>query len=276
VLHIGGVEHRTLVEAIGRTPLVRVGRALPSGGAEVLLKMEKLNPGGSVRDRVVRFSFEQAVREDLLLPNGRVVAAAGEDGAFSAAMICAVRGHPLELFMPASTRPERRHAAARFGAKVLVVDGTIEDARAAAADAAQRGGGTLLDVESASAAARACAEIGVEILQATGDTPIDAFVATVRSGGTLEGVMGVMHTRFPKMAAHPVRLEGFSRVEFEGMVDVGRAEAAAAAADLAARDGLLVGPATGAAFSVARKLAAAMGPGKRIVSLASDSGERWL
>lgn len=271
------MEHRTLVEAIGRTPLVRVSRAVPPGSAEILLKLEKMNPGGSLRDRVARFALEQAVREDRLAPRGRVLAAAGEDGAFSLAMVCATRAHPLELFMPsASTRPERRKGILRFGAKVLVVDGSIEDARAAAAESASREGGTLLDVESSAVAARACAEIGVEILEANGDTPIEAFVATVRSGGTLEGVMGVMHTRFPKMAVHPVRLENFSRAEFEGMVDVSLDSARAAAAELAAKEGLLVGPATGAAFHVARKLAEAMGPGKRLVSLASDSGERWL
>jgi len=98
----------------------------------------------------------------------------------------------------------------------------------------------------------------------------------VRSGGTLEGVMGVMNARFPKMAVHPIRLEGFSRAEFEGMVDVSREQAKDACAELAGLEGLLVGPATGAAFSVAKKLAAAMGKGKRIVALASDSGERWL
>lgn len=276
VCYTKAVEHRTLVEAIGRTPLVRVGRTMPKGSAEILLKMEKLNPGGSLRDRVVRFALEQAVREDRLAPRGPVVAAAGEDGAWSAAMICAVRAHPLELFMPANTRAERRRAAARFGAKVLVVDGTIDEARAAAAASAKSRGATLLDVESAAVAARACAEIGVEILEATGDVPIDAFVATVRSGGTLEGVMGVMHTRYPKMAVHPVRLEGFSRAEFEGMVDVTRDDARAAAIELARKEGLLVGPATGAAFTIGRKLAIAMGAGKRLVVLASDSGERYL
>ena len=88
--------------------------------------------------------------------------------------------------------------------------------------------------------------------------------------------MGVMHTRYPKMAVHPVRLEGFSRAEFEGMVDVTRDDARAAAVELARKEGLLVGPATGAAFTIGRKLAVAMGAGKRLVVLASDSGERYL
>lgn len=264
------------MEVIGRTPLLRVGRSVPPNAAEVLLKLEKMNPGGSLRDRVVRFALESAVREDRLAPRGRVLAAAGEDGAFSLAMFCAVRAHPLELFVPSSTRPERRKAVQRFGARVLVVDGSIEDARAAAADAAARDGGTLVDVESAAVAARACADVGVEILEAVGASPIDAFVATVRSGGTLEGVMGVMNARHPRMAVHPVRLEGFSRAEFEGMVDVSRAQALEASGDLARQEGLLAGPATGAAFHVARKLAEAMGKGKRVVALATDSGERWL
>lgn len=277
MLHTAPMELRTLVHAIGRTPLLRVSRALPSGSAEVLLKLEKRNPGGSLRDRVVRFSLEQAAREDRLAPGASVIAAAGEDGAFSAALVCAVKGHPLELFLAAgATRPERRKAAERFGAKVRVIDGTLDDARAAAETAARKSGATLLDVESAAAATRACAEIGLEILEATGETTVDAFVAVVRSGGTLEGVSGTLHTRFPKMAVHPVRLAGFTRFEVDGMVDVSRAEALAAAADIAKHEGVLVGPVSGAAFLVGRRVAEALGTGKRIVILCPDGGERHL
>lgn len=277
------MELRTLVDAIGRTPLLRVStRSVPASSAEVLLKLEKRNPGGSLRDRVVRFALEQAAREDRLAPGARVVAAAGEDGSFSAALVCAVKGHPLDLFLPSkAVRPERHAAVARLGATVHRVEGSIDDARAAAEEAAKAGGATLLDVESAAVATRACAEIGVEILEATGETPIDAFVATVRSGGTLEGVGGVLHTRFPKMAVHAVRLAGFTRFEVHGMVEVSRAEALAAAKDLARNEGVLVGPVSGAAFAVGRRVAEALGvpeatPRKRIVILCPDGGERHL
>lgn len=272
------MELRTLVDAIGRTPLLRVSsRSLPKSSAEVLLKLEKWNPGGSLRDRVVRFALEQAAREDRLGPGARVVAAAGEDGAFSAALICAVKGHPLELYLSSqATRPERRKAAARFGAGLHVVEGGLEDARSAAEEAAKKAGATLLDVESAAIATRACAEIGLEILEATGETPVDALVAVVRSGGTLEGVGGVLHARFPPMAVHPVRLAGFTRVEAHGMVDVSRAEALAAAAEIARNEGLLVGPVSGAAIAVGRRVAEALGAGKRIVILCPDGGERHL
>ena len=270
-------EHRTLVDAIGRTPLLRASRVAAKGSAEVLLKLEKRNPGGSLRDRVVKFALEQAVREDRLAPRGAVVAAAGEDGGFSASLICAVKGHALQLFMPSqSTRPERRAACTRFGARVQVVEGSFEDARAAAEAAAKDGRGTLVDIESAATAARACAEIGQEILEAVGTTPVDAFVAVVRSGGTLEGVCGVLLTRFPGMIVHPVRLEGFTRTEVHGMIDVSRSEAMAAAADLARLEGILVGPTAGAAFAVGRRVAEAMGSGKRVVILCPDGGERQL
>lgn len=275
------VELRTLVDAIGRTPLLRVSvRSVPATSAEVLLKLEKRNPGGSLRDRVVRFALEQAAREDRLAPGGNVVAAAGEDGSFSAALICAVKGNPLDLFLPTkSVRPERAAAAQRFGAKVHRIEGSIDDARAAAEEAAKKSGATLLDVESAAVATRACAEIGVEILEATGETPVDALVAVVRSGGTLEGVGGVLHTRFPPMAVHAVRLAGFTRVEVHGMVEVSRTEAFAAARDLARTEGILVGPVSGAAFAVGRRVAEALGtavPRKRIVILCPDGGERHL
>lgn len=287
------VEHRTLVDAIGRTPLVRVGRAVPATSAEVLLKLEKRNPGGSLRDRVVRFALEEALHEDRLAPKGAVVAASGEDGAFSASMICAVRGHPLELFMPLGyTRPERRKIVTRFGTVVREVPGTLDDARAAAAAAAKEKKACLIDIESAQIATRACAEIGHELLEALGDdapaTPgleggspaprsgIDAFVAVVRSGGTVEGVGGVLHARYPDMAVHAVRLDGFTRAEAHGMVDVSRAEADAAASDLARLEGLLVGPASGAAFVVGRRVAESLGKGKRVVVLCSDPGERHL
>jgi len=295
------VELRTLVDAIGRTPLLRVSaRSVPATSAEVLLKLEKRNPGGSLRDRVVRFALEEAAREDRLAPGAKVVAAAGEDGSFSAALICAVKGHPLDLFLPSkAVRPERHKAAARLGATVHVVEGSIDDARAAAEDSAKTSGATLLDVESAPVAMRACAEIGLEILEATGQTPVDAFVAVARSGGTLEGVGGVLHAKFPQMAVHAVRLTGFTRVEVHGMVDVSRTEAFAAAKDIARNEGVLIGPVSGAAFAVGRRVAEALGaqgtemvsrgfaPGpppaafglgrrKRIVILCPDGGERHL
>lgn len=273
------MELRTLVDAIGRTPLLRVSsRSVPKEWAEVLLKLERRNPGGSLRDRVVRFALEQAAREDRLAPGGRVVAAAGENGAFSAALICAVKGHPLELYLASeSTRPERQRAPARLGSTVVhVVDGGLDDARAAAETAAKESGATLLDVESAAIATRACAEIGVEILDATGETPIDALVAVVRSGGTLEGVGGVLHTRFPQMAVHAVRLAGSTRVEVDGMVEVTRPEALEASRLIARNEGVLIGPVSGAAVAVGLRVAAAAGSGKRIVVLCPDSGERDL
>ena len=271
------MEHRTLIDVIGRTPLVRAGRSVPAGAAEMLLKLEKRNPGGSLRDRVVRFALEQAVRDDDLAPRAPIITAAGEDGAFSAAMICAARAHPLDVYMPSqSTRAERRRAAERFGARVHLVEGTFEDARLAAMTAAKQLGSRFLDIESAAIAVRACAEIGVELLEATGNTPIDAFVAVVRSGGTVEGVGGVLHTRFPDMAVHAVRLAGFTRAEAHGMIDVSPSEAMAAAEDLARAEGILVGPASGAAFAVGRRVAEALGAGKRLVVLCTDSGERHL
>ncbi len=275
------MESGQLLDAIGRTPLVRVSRAAPPSGAELLLKLEKWNPGGSLRDRVAKFSIEQALRDDRLRPGGAVVAAAGEDGAFSLALVCAVRAHPLTLFVPASTNPSRRAAAARFGARVVVVEGTLDEARNAAAAEAARAGSAALEIESAAVAARACAEIGVEILEATASGTIDAFVGVMRSTtpggeGTLEGIGGVLHARFPAMEVHPVRLAGFSRAEADGMVDVALPEARAAALELAVREGLLLGPASGAAFAVARRVAERLGPGRRVVALCSDAGERHL
>lgn len=272
------MEPRTVADAIGRTPLLRVSsRCLPKQAAEVLLKLEKRNPGGSLRDRVVKFAVEQAIREDRLPPGGRVAAAVGEDGAFSAALVCAVKGHPLELFLSEdAVRPERRKACERFGAKITVIPGPGDAARAACEEHTRKSGVMLLEIESAAMAARATAEIGVEILQATGETPVDALVAVVRSGGTLEGVGGVLHTRFAQMAVHAVRLEGFTRAEAHGMVDVSRAEAKSAMDDLARHEGLLVGPVSGAAFAVGRRVAEALGTGRRIVVLCPDGGERHL
>ena len=286
-MHRDTMEPRTVADAIGRTPLLRVSRCLPGQAAEVLLKLEKQNPGGSLRDRVVKLAVEDAIREDRLQQGGRVVAATGEDAAFSAALVCAVKGHPLELFLAIdAVRPERAKACERFGARVTLIAGGADAARAAAEEHAKRGGAVLLDVESAAVTARATAEIGVEILRATGETPVDALVAVVRSGGTLEGVGGVLHTRFPPMAVHAVRLEAFTRAEVHGMVDVTRAEAKSAMDDLARHEGLLVGPVSGAAFAVGRRVAEAMGtttgeqaaPGtrRRVVVLCPDGGERHL
>src|ERR671928_1178707 len=105
----------TVVDVVGRTPLVRLNRVVPAGGARVLAKMESLNPGGSVKDRIAVAMIEEAERAGRLRPGATIVEPTSGNTGIGLAMVAAARGYRLVLTMPEDMSLERRHLLARFG-----------------------------------------------------------------------------------------------------------------------------------------------------------------
>jgi cysteine synthase A len=293
----------SVLELVGRTPLVRLAKLSPPGGATVVGKLESKNPGGSVKDRPALAMIEAAEAAGAVRPGATIVEATSGNTGISLAMIAAVRGYRCVLVMPDDMSLERRHILRAYGADLVLTP--AEDGMAGAVSRAE----SLLrstpgafmprqfdNPANPEAHARTTAR---EILDAAGEGLV-AFVAGVGTGGTVTGVGRVMKKERPAVrivavepAASPVLSGGAGgmhgiqgigagfvpRVLDRGVVDeiltVGDVAASRAAERLAKEEGLLVGVSSGAnvhaAVEVARRFSAGI-----VVTVLCDTGERYL
>ncbi len=296
--------HDNIGALIGRTPLVRI-RRINAGRAEVLVKLESFNPGGSVKDRIALAMIEAAERDGLLKPGGLLIEPTSGNTGIGLAMVAAARGYRLILTMPETMSVERRKLLQAYGAQLVLTKGAAgmqgAVAKALELQAANPGSFIPQQFENPANPAIHAATTAVEILADT-DGALDVFVAGVGTGGTITGVGRVLKAKVPgvKIVAvepdaspllsggqpGPHRIQGIGanfvpRVLDMGVVDEVRqvsAEAAGAAARAAARrEGLLIGISSGAALAVALELSRQPEyAGKRILVLLPDSGERYL
>jgi len=201
----------SVLDLIGRTPLVRLRRAVEAGGAEVLAKLEAANPGGSVKDRIALAMIEDAEARGALRPGATIVEPTSGNTGIGLAMVAAVKGYRLVLTMPEDMSVERRRLFARFGAQ-LVLTPAIEGMSGAvfAAEEMLREHPDYFMPQQFQNPAnpevhrRTTAR---EILEQTGGR-LDAFVAGVGTGGTITGVGEVLRETLPEVrivAVEPAR-----------------------------------------------------------------------
>jgi cysteine synthase A len=292
---------------IGNTPLVAIVAPGRSGvRAKVWAKMEQANPGGSVKDRISLAMIEEAERAGKLRPGGVVVEPTSGNTGIGLALVCAVRGYRCVLAMPESASLERRQLLEAFGAEVVLTpeEEQLAGAVAKAREIADRTAGAFLPQQFDNEANPRvhAATTAREILEAMRGLSIDAFVAGVGTGGTISGVGEVLRREVspaPRIVAvEPESCATLSRGErgpskIQGLaagfvpknyhpevVDEIRTVTDAAAwqmkTELARREGLLVGISAGAAVHVALEVAAELGPGKNVVTVLPDTGERYF
>src|SRR4029450_13066759 len=190
----------SVLDAVGGTPLVRLNRLPKPGGAVVLAKMESLNPGGSVKDRIAVGMIEDAERRGVLRPGSTVVEPTSGNTGIGLAMVCAVRGYRLILTMPDDYSVERQRLLARYGAEIHLtpaIEG-MTGAVFAAQEMVREHPDYLMPSQFENPAnpdihRRTTA---LEILEAT-DERLHAFVAGVGTGGTVTGVGEVLKQRVP-------------------------------------------------------------------------------
>ena len=297
-----------ITHAFGDTPLVRLN-ALTAGraaeGAEVIVKLEFYNPGGSVKDRLGYALVEAAEQSGALQPGGTIVESTSGNTGIALALIGAARGYRVILTMPASMSKERRALLKAYGAELVLTDphkGMTEAVATAERIAAETLGAVLAhQFESAANAAIHRRTTAEEIWRDT-DGRVDVFVAGSGTGGTITGVGQVLKERNPDVrivvvepADSPVLSEGragghriqgigpnfvpevLDRSVIDEIVDVQFDDAIAVARDLAMREGILAGMSAGAAVWAALEIAARPeSAGKRIVVIVPDAGERYL
>jgi cysteine synthase len=294
---------QSVLELVGRTPLVRLTRMEAAGGAAVWGKAEFMNPAGSVKDRPALFMVEAAEKDGRLKAGATLVEATSGNTGISLAMIAAVRGYRCVLVMPEDMSLERRHIMRAYGAEIALTpatDGMIAAVRHAE-KLVKETPGAFMPSQFDNPANPQSHYVGTanELCEQLAGR-IDVFVAGVGTGGTITGVARCLRERLDKV--HIVAVEPKSSPVLSGgkaglhaiqglgagfvpsildrdlideIITVSDVAAERAARRLAQSEGLLVGPSAGANVHVACTVAQRLTTGN-VVTILCDSGERYL
>ncbi len=293
-----------ILDLIGNTPMLKLSRVAGAGDAEVWVKLEGFNPGGSVKDRPALAMIEDAEKKGRLRKGVKIVEPTSGNTGIGLAMVAAVKGYPIVLTMSEAMSLERRRLLEAYGAELVLtpaekgMKGAIEKANEILASGNyfmpdQFGNPANPQVHRKTTAR--------EILKFTGAKKIDAFVAGVGTGGTITGVGEVLKKKFKNIkifavepATSPVLSGGqpgphaipgigagfvpkiLNTKVYDEVIPVTSGQAAEMTKRLAREEGLLVGISSGAACWAALQVAARLGKGKRVVTLFPDGGERYL
>lgn len=299
--------HANVLALIGQTPLVELSNIARSQNlsARIAVKVERTNPGGSVKDRIALAMIEDAEARGLLRPGGTIIEATSGNTGVGLSLVAAVKGYRAILVMPETMSEERRKLLSAYGAELVLTPGAegMKGALRKADEllASTEGAVILGQFDNGANPARHHITTGEEIWNDT-DGTVDIFVAGVGTGGTVSGVGKALKAHNPAVrvvavepAASPVlsggepgkhKIQGigagfepqnFDRSVVDAITTVTDDEAIAAAQLLARTEGLLVGISSGAALHAA--LVEARRPenaNKLIVAVLPDTGERYL
>lgn len=295
----------SVLETVGNTPVVRIGKLNADGAAEVLVKIESGNPGGSVKDRVGIAMVETAEQQGILKPGALIVEPTSGNTGIGLAVAAAVKGYKLILTMPDTMSIERRKLLAAFGAEIVLTPGadgmTGSIAKAQEILAKNPGSWMPQQFENPANPAAHEAATGPEIWNDCGGK-LDIFVAGVGTGGTLTGTAKYLKSKNPDLytvavepadspvlnggTAAPHKIQGIGanfipanldRSLVDEVMDVHHGDAGRIARACAAQEGILIGISGGAALYAALELAKRPeNKNKRILAILPDSGERYL
>ncbi|GEO28124.1 cysteine synthase [Alicyclobacillus acidoterrestris] len=292
-----------ILDLIGQTPVVKLRNMTGANDADVYVKLEWFNPGGSVKDRIAKAMIEAAERDGRLKPGDTIVEPTSGNTGIGLALVAAAKGYRAVFTMPETMSQERKSLLRAYGADLVLTPGS-EGMKGAVNKAAElaKEHGYFMPQQFDNPANPLVHELttGPEILEQL-DRKVDAFVAGVGTGGTLTGVGRVLRKEIPGVkvvavepAASPIlsggqpgphKIQGIGanfvpsildREIYDEVRTVENDTAFEYARRLSKEEGLLVGISSGANVYVALQLAKELGKGKRVVTVSPSNGERYL
>lgn len=295
----------SIADLIGRTPIVKLNKVAGPNDAEIYLKLESFNPGGSVKDRIALSMIEEAEKEGLIKPGDTILEPTSGNTGIGLAMMAAAKGYRAILVMPDTMSIERRNLLRAYGAELVLTPGAqgMKGAIAKAEELKAENSSYFIPQQFKNPANPKIHRetTAREILEAL-DGQVDAFVAGVGTGGTITGVAEVLKkeigshvliaavepTASPVLSGGqpgPHKIQGIGagfvpdilNLEvIDEIITVDNEVAFEYARKVAKEEGILVGISSGANIYAALQLAKKLGAGKKVVTVAPSTGERYL
>lgn len=294
--------YQNIIETIGKTPLVKINHNEP-GSAEIYVKLESFNPGGSVKDRPALYMIQAAEKQGLIKKGDTLIEATSGNMGIALAMIGAALDYNVVIVMPDTMSAERRRIITAYGAELVLTEGKLGMSGAVAkseALAKEKGYFLIRQFENEANLLSHEETTAIEMIEDLAGE-IDAFVAGVGTGGTISGIGKVLKKHNPAMltvavqpAKSPVLTGGtpaghgiqgiganfipgiYTKEVVDEVIDMEEERAYEAARALGKKEGLLVGMSSGGNFAAAKEIAKRLGAGKKVVTVLPDTGERYL
>lgn len=291
-----------ILELVGKTPVLKVNSLVDENSAEVYVKLEKFNPGGSVKDRAALGMIEKAEKEGLLKPGVTIVEPTSGNTGIGLAMIGKLKGYKVIIIMPETMSKERRDLIKAYGAELVLTEGSkgMKGAIEKALEYEKQGGYFIpQQFENIANPEKHYATTAEEIFEDIND--LDYFISGVGTGGTVTGVgknlkekisvlkvVAVEPSKSPVLSGGnpgPHKIQGIGAGFIPGnydssiideVVQVTDEDAFKTAKEFAAQEGVLIGISSGAALFAALELAKKVGKGKKILAIAPDGGEKYI
>lgn len=291
-----------ILELVGKTPVLKVNSLVDENSAEVYVKLEKFNPGGSVKDRAALGMIEKAEKEGLLKPGVTIVEPTSGNTGIGLAMMGKLKGYKVIIIMPETMSKERRDLIKAYGAELVLTEGSkgMKGAIEKALEYEKQGGYFIpQQFENIANPEKHYATTAEEIFEDIND--LDYFISGVGTGGTVTGVgknlkekisgvkvVAVEPSKCPVLSGGnpgPHKIQGIGAGFIPGnydssiideVVQVTDEDAFKTAKEFAAQEGVLIGISSGAALFAALELAKKVGKGKKILAIAPDGGEKYI
>ncbi|MBD1372444.1 cysteine synthase A [Hazenella sp. IB182357] len=293
-----------ILELIGQTPLVKLNRIVGKSDADIYLKLEFFNPGGSVKDRIALSMIEEAEKRGDLKAGDTILEPTSGNTGIGLAMVAAAKGYRTLLVMPDTMSMERRNLLQAYGAELVLTPGAegMKGAIAKAEEISKQHPDYFVPQQfnNQDNVKIHLETTAVELVEQLGDK-MDAFIAGVGTGGTITGVgtvlkekYGDVHIAAVEPADSPVlsggkpgphKIQGIgagfvpgilNKEIYDEVITVENEEAFTWARRAAKEEGILGGISTGAAIAAAIKVARRLGEGKTVVAVVPSNGERYL
>ncbi len=297
-----------ILQAVGHTPIIRLNHMVQEDMADILVKFEGLNVGGSIKTRTALNMIEDAERKQLINENTIIVEPTSGNQGIGLALIGAVKGYKTIIIMPDSVSEERRKLVNHYGAEVILIhdEGNIGDCIEKCVEKAQelaKENPNVFVPQQFENPANLLAHkhhTGVEILEQVAGN-IDGFCSGIGTGGTITGIGEVLKAQYPKIEIWAVEPENaailaggtvgthlqmgigdglvpkiLNREIYSNICIISDEEAITTAKDLARKEGIMCGISSGTNVAAAIKLAKKLGKGKTVVTILPDTAERYF